>query len=471
MASLYISGLDTNQVWDTERAFQHFHSLGKADTKRTAERHLHLLGILPAALEAVNLEDELGRLANQSVLAWALATARRKRKLVLFAQLHALKDQSLSLHANDARGARYWVPLRTPENASPGAAPDTTIIVTALKRLQEHVGKEIAVFPHGELVRLLRDTESLPHVSLSPNAYPPILQLCTSGVVAHGSLPPYLKRLEAESIHLLREAIADACKPVMLYSGGKDSTVMLHLARKAFYPTPPPCALMIDTGWQFKEMALLRDHMAQQSGMNLLLHANSDATGQADSLSQALESHKFDVVLSADRYEDETWSATERMFSVRSKANQRGVNTQQARLWHFTNIPKKPDEALLVSPLLNWSELDIWHYIYQSAIPVSSLYFAKKRPVVSRDGALILIDDNAFGHLASDEIFEKQVRIRTLGSYPPICAVESTASTVAEIIVELINTRNAEKQIRAINRDTATKAEKKNRRGVAHGSK
>lgn len=471
MAGLNTRGLDTDRVWDTEQAFLHFHSLGKADTKRTAERHLHKLGVLPAALSPANLEDEQGRPANQWVLSWALATARRKRKLVLFVQLHASADKLLSLHANDARGARYWVPLIRPVSAASGTPFDTARIVTALKRLQDHIGKEIAVFPHGELVGLLRGTESLPHVSLAPNAYPPILELHDSGANASGPLPPYLEQLEAESIYLLREAMSDARKPVMLYSGDKDSSVLLHLARKAFFPAPPPAALMLDTRCQFQEMTLFRDHIAQQSGMHLPVHDNPFAINNAGSLRQALKSHQFDVVFSAAGHDDETWCAREPIFPVPTEAQHKDVNNQRPRLWHFTNTQKNPDDYLHISPMLHWTELDIWHYIYLSAIPVAPLYFAKKRLVAWRDGALILVDDDAFRALACDEIFEKQVRIRTLSASLPLSAIASTASSVAEIMIELIPTLSTEKQVSTSDRDAAAKADRKNKRRFSHGSK
>jgi len=453
MANLDIDRHEPHQVWDTERAFQHFHALGKADTKRTAERYLHTLGILPVALTPAKLVDELGRPANQSVLHWALAKARRQRKLVLFVQLHDLKGPVPNLHANDARGARYWVPLIEPI--------DTPNVVTALQRLQEHAGKEIAVFPCGALVGLLRDTDSLPHVSLSPTGYAPILTLRSSEPAPQGHLPPYLKQLEAESIHRIREAVAGADNPVMLYSGDQDSTVMLHLVRKAFYPAPPPLTLMQTAPpWPSQEMVLFREHMAQSSGMNVRAQADPDTLTQSGR--QAQPNQAFDIVLGAGRRAAPHGCTTDPAFSLSSPDH--NPTSRQPGFWHLTPRQKNPGESVHLSPLSNWTELDTWHYLYHSAIPVASVYFAKKRPVVFRDGGLILVDDDKqCCLLPGEDLIEKQVRFRT-------GMIASNASTVAEIILELHQAISAETQARATAHALARKPEKKNRRQSTHES-
>lgn len=471
-----VRGLDAPQVWDTELAFQHLQAQGQAESKRTAERRLHEMNLLPAELGEEAIVDEHGRPPNKVVLQWAMEKARGKRKLVLFAQLHPLPGGQACLHCNDSRGARFWVPL-----AEPGT-PGTAAVLAALHRLQQHVGKDVLVLPSGALVGLLRDAPSGEHLGLCPNAYAPVLQL-PRPVVARSGVTPHLKRLEAESIHILREAVAEAENPVMMYSVGKDSAVMLHLARKAFYPAPPPFPLMhVDTRWKFQEMYLFRDHMARVSGMELLVHTNPEAIAKdinpfdhgsklhtditkTEGLKQALDLHKFDVVFGGARRDEEKSRAKERIFSFRSAAHRWDPKQQRPELWNLFNTKKSQGESIRVFPLSNWTELDIWQYIHQENIPVVPLYFAKERPVVVRDGMILMVDDSRFRLLPGEEIVEKVVRFRTLGCYPLTGAIESTASNLPEIILELINARSSERQGRAIDSDAAASMEKKKQEG------
>lgn len=471
-------GLDELRVWDTDSAFQHLQAQGKADSKRTAERRLHELSLLPAELDTDSLQDEHSRPANPLILRWAVAKARNQRKLVLFAQLHALPAGGGCLHANDARGGRYWIPLPGPAFQ----APETGTVVNALQQLQQHIGKDIAVFPHGALVGLLREASVPAQISLSPNAYPPVLKLPAVSD-KHSALTPHLKRLEAESIHIIREAVAEAEHPVMLYSVGKDSSVMLHLARKAFYPAPPPFPLLhVDTRWKFQEMYLFRDQMAQLSGMDLLVHINPEAIekdinpfdhGSAlhtdltktEGLKQALDQYRFDMVFGGARRDEEKSRAKERIFSLRSPTHRWDPKQQRPELWNLFNTRKSQGESLRVFPLSNWTELDIWQYIHHENIPVVPLYFAKERPVVVRDGMILLVDDGRFRLLPGEEIVEKMVRFRTLGCYPLTGAIESTAASLPEIILELINARSSERQGRAIDSDAAASMEKKKQEG------
>jgi sulfate adenylyltransferase subunit 2 len=472
-----IFGLDHPQVWDTDSAFEQLQTLGKADSKRTAERRLQELKLLPAELTEQNLQDELGRAANQVLLNWAIDKARSQRKLVLFIQLFPLPHGHACLHANDARGARYWLPLlETDHGLSPAQMRE------GLKQLQQHIGKDIAVFPHGELVGLLRDISSLDHVTLTPSAYPPKLELPTSNL-QRSATTPHLRRLEAESIHIIREAVAEAENPVMLYSVGKDSSVMLHLARKAFYPAPPPFTLMhVDTRWKFQEMYLFRDHMAQVSGMDLLVHINPEAIekninpfdhGSAmhtditktEGLKQALDKYKFDIVFGGARRDEEKSRAKERIFSFRSKTHRWDPKQQRPEVWNLFNAQKNKGESMRVFPISNWTELDIWQYIHQENIPVVPLYFAKARPVVVRNGMMLMVDDGRFRLLPGEEIVDKVVRFRTLGCYPLTGAFESSATNLPEIILELINARSSERQGRAIDSDASASMEKKKQEG------
>jgi sulfate adenylyltransferase subunit 2 len=297
------------------------------------------------------------------------------------------------------------------------------------------------------------------------------------------SLSPHLKRLEAESIHILREAVAEAANPVMLYSVGKDSSVMLQLARKAFYPAPPPFPLLhVDTRWKFREMYLFRDMMARDSGMDLLVHVNPEAIAKninpfdhgsalhtditkTEGLKQALDKYQFDVVFGGARRDEEKSRAKERIFSFRTQTHRWDPKQQRPELWNLYNTRKGKGESIRVFPLSNWTELDIWLYILQEGIPVVPLYFSRERPVVVRDGMIMMVDDARMRLLPGERIEAKKIRFRTLGCYPLTGAIESDAASTSEIILELANARNSERQGRAIDSDAAASMEKKKQEG------
>lgn len=469
-------GLDARQVWDTELAFQHLRSVGQADTKRTAERRLHELALLPEALQIDELRDEFDRRPTAAVLRWEVERARGLRKLVLFAQMDMLPSGVPCLHANDARGARYWVPL------VPSAA-DAPSVEAALASLRRFVGKDLAVFPHGALAGIVRAIASPEHLGLSLLSYPPHLSPDTLARRPATAPISHLQRLEAQSIHILREAVAEADNPAMLYSVGKDSSVMLHLARKAFFPAAPPFPLLhVDTRWKFREMYLYRDLMARQSGMELLVHINPEAIekdinpfdhgsalhtdiAKTAALRQALDAHRFDVIFGGARRDEEKSRAKERIFSFRTQAHRWDPKNQRPELWSLYNARKNRGESIRVFPLSNWTELDIWQYIHQEGIPVVPLYFAKERPVVVRDGLTLMIDDDRFRFLPGEAIQVRRVRFRTLGCYPLTGAIESDAASVPEIILELLGARSSERQGRAIDTDAAASMEKKKQEG------
>ena len=472
-----LTELTTQRVWDTEFAFKHLQTLGEADTKRTAERRLNTSGLLPPELSASELVDEHNRPPNQLVLAWAIEQARKRRYRVLFAQLYPLPNGQPCLHANDARGARFWVPII-------GVGNDH--VQQALVDLQHHINKPIAVFPHGALVATLRATLSTPEIKLCHQVYRPVLQpdVSLKKRPNHEIAPsPHLKRLEAESIHIIREAVAEAQNPVMMYSIGKDSGVMLHLARKAFYPALPPFPLLhIDTQWKFQEMYLFRDFIAKETGMDLLVHTNPEAIeknvnpfehGSAlhtditktEGLKQALNHYKFDVVFGGARRDEEKSRAKERVFSFRTPTHGWDPKNQRPELWKLYNTRKSLGESIRVFPLSNWTELDIWQYIYQENIPMVPLYFAKHRPVVVRPEMIMMVDDDRCRLLPGEEIQIKKVRFRTLGCYPLTGAVESEAETLEDILLEIINARQSERQGRKIDTDSSGSMEKKKQEG------
>jgi sulfate adenylyltransferase subunit 2 len=280
----------------------------------------------------------------------------------------------------------------------------------------------------------------------------------------------HLDRLEAESIHIMREVMADAVKPVMLYSVGKDSAVMLHLARKAFYPSPPPFPLLhVDTTWKFQAMYELRDRMARESGMELLVYQNPEAKERGinpfdhgplhtdmwktEGLKQALDLHGFDVAFGGARRDEEKSRAKERIFSFRTASHGWDPKKQRPELWNLYNARKAKGESIRVFPISNWTELDIWQYIARENIPIVPLYFAAPRPTVERDGLLLMVDDDRFPLLPGETPVERSVRFRTLGCYPLTGAVESEASTLSEVIQEMLLTTTSERQGRIIDKD------------------
>jgi sulfate adenylyltransferase subunit 2 len=293
----------------------------------------------------------------------------------------------------------------------------------------------------------------------------------------------HLQRLEAESIHILREVVAEAERPVMLYSVGKDSAVMLHLARKAFYPSPPPFPLLhVDTTWKFKAMYELRDRMARESGMELLVYQNPEAIERkinpfdhgplhtdmwkTEGLKQALDKYGFDVAFGGARRDEEKSRAKERVFSFRSSSHRWDPKNQRPELWRLYNAKKSKGESIRVFPISNWTELDIWQYIHLENIPIVPLYFASKRPTVTRDGMLLMVDDDRFPLKPGEVPVERSIRFRTLGCYPLTGAVESEAATLPEVIQEMLLTTTSERQGRAIDRDAGDASmEKKKQEG------
>ena len=293
----------------------------------------------------------------------------------------------------------------------------------------------------------------------------------------------HLQRLEAESIHIMREVVAEADKPVMLYSIGKDSAVMLHLARKAFYPAPPPFPLLhVDTTWKFRAMYEFRERMARELGMELLVHKNPEALAmginpfdhgsqihtdmwKTQGLKQALDLHGFDAAFGGARRDEEKSRAKERIFSFRSAQHRWDPKSQRPELWHLYNGRKHPGESIRVFPISNWTELDIWQYIHLERIPIVPLYYAAPRPVVDRDGTLIMVDDHRMPLRPGEVPMIKSVRFRTLGCYPLSGAVESEATTLVDIIQEMLLTRTSERQGRMIDHDSAASMEKKKQEG------
>ncbi len=293
----------------------------------------------------------------------------------------------------------------------------------------------------------------------------------------------HIDKLESESIHIIREVASEFVNPVMLYSIGKDSSVMLHLAQKAFYPSKIPFKLMhIDTTWKFKEMINFRDDIANNYNLDLLVHINQEGVRnninpissgskihtdvmKTQSLIQALDKYKFDAAFGGARRDEEKSRAKERIFSFRDKKHRWDPKNQKPELWNLFNTKIDQGESVRVFPLSNWTEIDIWQYIYQENIPLVPLYFAKIRPIIRRNDMMIMVDDDRLKIKENEKIEQKKVRFRTLGCYPLTAAVESDASTVEEIIIELLESKYSERQGRLIDNDQIGSMEKKKQEG------
>ncbi len=462
--------------------------------KRSLERWIAGIPWLSCSTHFDEQNDEFDRLANKLVLASLVAEARRRRKVTLFTEIHDLPTlregrdlgewgEQKILVAKDGKGSRRWCLIVDDKVLS---------IITGLKTLA--AGKAGVFFPAGNLVsacRKIKSTKGLADsVEIIICQYPEKISLKT------GSLPPKksvtctqpkklsnLDLLEAESIHIMREAVAHAEKPVMLYSVGKDSSVMLHLAKKAFYPSTPPFPLLhVDTRWKFKAMYDFRDIVAEESQMELIVYTNPEGIekninpfdhGSAlhtnimktEGLKKALELNGFDMAFGGARRDEEKSRAKERIFSFRNTNHRWDPKNQRPELWNIYNCHKSPGESVRVFPLSNWTELDIWQYIYRENLTIPPLYFAAERALVKRNDMLIVVDDDRFNIQPKEIIELRRVRFRTLGCYPLTGAVESSATDVPQIILELLQSRISEREGRAIDSDGTSSMEKKKREG------
>ncbi|HYG48348.1 MAG TPA: sulfate adenylyltransferase subunit CysD [Allosphingosinicella sp.] len=292
----------------------------------------------------------------------------------------------------------------------------------------------------------------------------------------------HLQQLEAESIHIMREVVAEAERPVMLYSVGKDSAVMLHLARKAFFPAPPPFPLLhVDTTWKFRDMYALRDRVAREAGVELIVHRNPEAERRGinpfdhgslhtdmwktEGLRQALDLHGFDAAFGGARRDEDKSRAKERIFSFRSAHHRWDPKNQRPELWSLYNSRKSRGETIRVFPLSNWTELDVWQYIHAESIPIVPLYLAAPRPTVERDGMILMVDDERFRLREGEVPVRRSIRFRTLGCYPLTGAVESRATTLPQVIQEMLLATTSERQNRAIDHDGGASMERKKQEG------
>ena len=473
--------------WDTHEAHEAMAEGGVKQVLRSTERALEKSGLLPPVLELNALQDDFGRPPVSLVVAHLQQAAKRKRQHSLIVQVHHSDCAGLVLFGNDGRGGRRWVYLNelTIDTFSIGldaiAAGQTSIIwptgeVTSVCRaLTKTLSGHRITLPSGTTVILANLIYSEP-VGLNQST------ARNSENIKRAQMS-HLERLEAEGIHIIREVAAQADNPVMMYSVGKDSAVMLHLAKKAFYPSPPPFPLLhVDTGWKFRAMYEFRDQMAAAVGMDLIVHTNPDGIAKninpfdhgsalhtdimkTEGLKQALDKHGFDVAFGGARRDEEKSRAKERVFSFRTETHRWDPKNQRPELWNLYNGYKRKGESIRVFPLSNWTELDIWQYIYREQIPIVPLYFSAERPVVKKDGMLLMVDDDRMRLFPDEAIEIKRVRFRTLGCYPLTGAVESEADDLPSILLELLQSKTSERQSRAIDNDSSASMEKKKQEG------
>jgi sulfate adenylyltransferase subunit 2 len=475
--------------WDTASVHDVMLSISPEQSLRATERSLS--EFLPGTIPLSDIKDELGGQSKLQVAERLDAQAKKKRFQSLVIQEHESKGHIL--FANDARSGRRWVYLEDVESENADSALMLALVALA-------GDKNLIVWPSGGIIKKLRrlvDVNGGHDISIKKG------QIIRIGILAfqepsnikfNPELSPrkktrdadqlsHLDRLEAESMHIIREVMSQAENPVMLYSVGKDSSVMLHLAKKAFYPSPPPFPLMhVDTRWKFQEMYKFRDKAVAESGMDLIVHINPEGVAKninpydhgsalhtdimkTEGLKQALDKYEFDVAFGGARRDEEKSRAKERVFSFRTPAHRWDPKNQRPELWNLYNGYKTKGESIRVFPLSNWTELDIWQYIYRENIEIVPLYYSAERPVVERDGMLLMIDDDRTKLLEGEEIQIKRVRFRTLGCYPLTGAVESEADDLPSIVLELLNSRTSERQGRAIDSDSSGSMEKKKQEG------
>ena len=477
--------------YSTKSIATHLYGTDDAATLKRAERWIVEKSLNFDCLNAENICDEHNRTAKKQLMAHIIDQHKVRRNTLLFVKIESHLEGKTFIFANDAKGARRWIQLGRRKT-------DAEVIETALLTLLEHENKNIVVIPGNSFTAVCREL-SRKWRSNQQKVGGKTIRLALevfnhalSDIEAHANKDVQFKQagrlthldlLEAEAIHIMREVAAEAENPVMLYSLGKDSSVMLHLAKKAFYPSKPPFPLLhIDTRWKFQAMYDFRDHMAKTSGMDLIVHTNPEGVAKninpidhgsalhtdimkTAALKQALDKHKFDIAIGGARRDEEKSRAKERIFSFRTNSHQWDPKNQRPELWRLFNLHKKKGESIRAFPLSNWTEMDIWQYIYREQIPIIPLYFAAERPVLERDGTLIMLDDDRLNLISGEHVEIKRVRFRSLGCYPLTAAIESDADTLEFILLELLNSHNSERQGRTIDKDSSASMEKKKQEG------
>ena len=468
-------------VWDSDSNFKYLHKQEIFNTKRSYERWIEKEKIFPDSMNEKDFSKIYKDRLNNLLQKHFVKVFEKQRKLILYIQVFEKKGIKY-LFANDRRNGRLWVKIKSYKEID---------IIEGLRYFSKIRKKNIIILPHLDLLDNFKKSEELNSKSKLSIHFPQYI-FQTSKIDIKETIftkkftlknNSYLSDLEAESIHIIREVVSETKNPVMLYSVGKDSSVMLHLAKKAFYPSPPPFPLMhVDTRWKFQEMYLFRNWMVKKSNMKLISHINPDGIKgnvnpfdhgssthtdimKTQGLKQALDQYEFDAAFGGARRDEEKSRAKERIFSFRTSSHQWDPKNQRPELWNLYNAKVNKSESIRVFPLSNWTELDIWQYIYQEQIPIVPLYFAKYRPVIQRDGMLLMVDDDRLNIQPKEKIELKKIRFRTLGCYPLTGAIESDADTLESIVLELLQSKTSERQGRAIDADSSNSMEKKKLEG------
>ena len=468
-------------AWDTDSHYKLLAQKKIFKTKRSYERWVEKEGFLPHNLNLENYKDALGNRLKSLIQNYFIQEYERQRKLILFIQYFESKNHKF-IFANDRRKGRLWVKVKSNKIED---------IYEGIKYFSKLRKKNIILLPRQDLLSKFQDFQipvtknkyqiEFPNYIFQATEIDPTKTIFTKSFSLRQN--SYLSDLEAESIHIIREVVSETKNPVMLYSVGKDSSVMLHLAQKAFYPSPPPFPLMhVDTRWKFKEMYLFRNWMAKKSNMKLITHINPEGVKsninpfdhgssvhtdimKTQGLKQALDQYQFDAAFGGARRDEEKSRAKERIFSFRTATHQWDPKNQRPELWNLYNAKVNKSESIRVFPLSNWTELDIWQYIYQEQIPIVPLYFAKTRPVIQREGMIMMVDDDRLNLQPHEKIELKKIRFRTLGCYPLTGAIESEADSLESIVLELLQSKTSERQGRAIDADASNSMEKKKLEG------
>ena len=468
-------------AWDTDSHYKLLAQKKIFKTKRSYERWVEKEDFLPHNLNLENYKDALGDRLNSLIQNYFIQEYERQRKLILFIQYFESKNHKF-IFANDRRKGRLWVKVKSNKIED---------IYEGIKYFSKLRKKNIILLPSQDLLSKFQDFQipvtknkyqiEFPNYIFQATEIDPTKTIFTKSFSLRQN--SYLSDLEAESIHIIREVVSETKNPVMLYSVGKDSSVMLHLAQKAFYPSPPPFPLMhVDTRWKFKEMYLFRNWMAKKSNMKLITHINPEGVKsninpfdhgssvhtdimKTQGLKQALDQYQFDAAFGGARRDEEKSRAKERIFSFRTATHQWDPKNQRPELWNLYNAKVNKSESIRVFPLSNWTELDIWQYIYQEQIPIVPLYFAKTRPVIQREGMIMMVDDDRLNLQPHEKIELKKIRFRTLGCYPLTGAIESAADSLESIVLELLQSKTSERQGRAIDADASNSMEKKKLEG------
>ena len=468
-------------AWDSDSHFKYLHKQEIFNTKRSYERLIEKEKIFPDSINEKDFSKIYKDRLNNLLQKHFLKVFEKQRKLILYIQVFEKKGIKY-LFANDRRNGRLWVKIKSYKEID---------IIEGLRYFSKIRKKNIIILPHLDLLDNFKKSEELNSKSKLSIHFPQYI-FQTSKINIKETIftkkftlkkNSYISDLEAESIHIIREVVSETKNPVMLYSVGKDSSVMLHLAKKAFHPSPPPFPLMhVDTRWKFQEMYLFRDWMVKKSNMKLISHINPDGIKgnvnpfdhgssahtdimKTQGLKQALDQYEFDAAFGGARRDEEKSRAKERIFSFRTSSHQWDPKNQRPELWNLYNAKVNKSESIRVFPLSNWTELDIWQYIYQEQIPIVPLYFAKYRPVIQRDGMLLMVDDDRLNIQPKEKIELKKIRFRTLGCYPLTGAIESDADTLESIVLELLQSKTSERQGRAIDADSSNSMEKKKLEG------